>query len=122
MFWFSRNRFGGSCCVLRQPWCLPRLLGGVALLGLGELLAVLLALPLGVACGVAGDLGRGERVLRRPTRFLGLGAGVGPPGEAVADRRLVALVGRQVVALAVDRIGEVPLLHVGAVVVVRVAV
>src|SRR5690349_2589198 len=50
---------------------------GVALLRLGELLAVLLARAEDPVAGAAGRLGGGERVLRRATRLARLGSRVG---------------------------------------------
>src|SRR5437867_11017249 len=86
---------------------------GVALLGLGQLLPALLASPLDLVARAARHLGRGEWVLRRPSGLAGRVARSGPAGHSLGDRGLVALVGREVVALAVKRLGQVTLLDVG---------
>jgi hypothetical protein len=92
------------------------------LLGLGQALPILLA---GLEDPVAGSrphLGALGRLARRLAGLLRRGARGCPACHPLRDRGFVALVRREVVAALAELLGQVALVHVGALEIVRVAI
>src|SRR5262245_29386066 len=95
------------------------LAAGVRLLGVRELLPARLA---GSHLVALADQGAWVRILPRPAVRPGRLARLGARGLSIGDRGLVAVVGRQVVAAVDELIGQVLLIDVGTLELVRVPV